>query len=128
MALAQVKKNQSSISPQVLLKRQGLLESIADLSLTNSMDEYQWLKKHCQVIKSGVFFAAQLGKLENLGNTDERVRKDKKRSILNQALMAATSLQEALDCVMTMRENNKAIQDEYDTISAAMGSGVEARL
>lgn len=86
LLLLQVKKNPSSITTPILLKRQGLLDAVGNLFLDNTKPQMECVKKHCLVIKHGVALASQMEKLQSLGTPDERARKDKKRTLVNQVL------------------------------------------
>lgn len=101
--------DRSKVSQALLLKRQGLLESLAALIYIDSAPEFAVVGMHFQVLKAGNALTSQVTRLETLGDEpDERCRKDKKRIILTGVLSAATSFVTAVNSLK--QHCNQALQ------------------
>ena len=62
--------------------------------------QFSCVKTHCATLKAGVLFAQSIGKLDSLskgGADEDRVRKDKKRTMISQVLSNGSNFQKAIE-------------------------------
>lgn len=110
---AKVKKNQEQLGQQQILRRQGLLESLASLACEQEDEFFKLLRLHFGVIKSGVVMAQHSLRLVGLGqDAADRARKDKKRALISQVLSSCQTFKKAHSSLSKFKDDHDNSNNE----------------
>ena len=98
-----------ALTPQLLIKKIGLLNTLAGWGLENSPSLMEIHQMHVAILKAGNTLKNSIAALESLGDVDARIDKDKNKVRMSAVLAAHTSLAKH---IAKLEEKRQSLSDD----------------